>query len=148
MTSMSESFNYSKSEKEKITNALKKYEKMNQEDFSAETIYFWIEEFSKLHLPLDEVLHMIEETSNKEVYGKTQFRDFLNEDSTYIDHDEVNRLAYKRFLQALKNMGMTYEDYENKCLEITRERLEKADKKLLELSKEQRLLQVNNLKEK
>ena len=137
MTNTKELFSYSKIEKEQISNALKKYEKMNQEDFSGETILFWIDEFRNLHLELDEVLSMIEETSKKEVYGKTQFRDFLNEESTYIDHDEVNRLAYKRFLQALKNMNMTYEDYENKCLEIQRQELS-----------EKKLLQIQNYKEK
>ena len=148
MTNTKKQFSYSKIEKEQISNALKKYEKMNQEDFSGETILFWIDEFRNLHLELDEVLSMIEETSKKEVYGKTQFRDFLNEESTYIDHDEVNRLAYKRFLQALENMNMSYEQYENKCLEITREQINNAEKKLLELPKEKRLLQIQNYKEK
>jgi len=150
MTNLSECVRYSQSEIEQITKALERYafEVQERETIAGQTITYWIEDFEKLQIDCDEVIRMIEETAKKDKYGKTKFADFLNEDSTYIDHYLVNQLAYKRFLQALKNMNMTYEDYENKCLEITRQRQELADKKLLELPKEKRLLQIQNYKEK
>jgi len=150
MTNLSECVRYSQNEIKQITEALERYayEVQERETIAGQTITYWIEDFEKLQLKCDEVIRMIEETVKKDKYGKTKFADFLNEDSTYIDHYLVNQLAYKRFLQALENMNMSYEQYENKCLEITREQINNAEKKLLELPKEKRLLQINNFKEK
>ena len=141
---------YSESEVEQITNALKDYaySKQEQKTISAETILSWIQDFTRLQLKVDYVITLINLTKKKDTFGKTQFNNFLNPEHTYIDYEEVNKEAYKRFLQALENMNMSYQQYENKCLDITRQRQELAEKKLLELAFDKRMLQIQNYKEK
>ena len=141
---------YSESEVEQITNALKDYaySKQEQKTISAETILSWIQDFTRLQLKVDYVITLINLTKKKDTFGKTQFNNFLNPEHTYIDYEEVNKEAYKRFITALENMAMTYYEYETKCFEVTEARERLASKKLLELPKEKRLLQIQNYKEK
>lgn len=91
-----------------LNKALAGYSILRNEDIPGVTIEGWITEFSRMEVPVKDICEAIHKTAYNEIFGKTQFSDFVK---TMLE----NGMVYTRF-EMLKYARQIAKNYiENKA---------------------------------